>query len=82
MPRDAASARMHRRRLPTSWRVFAFRCVLSLMLVAPGLAHPQSLPQLLRMPLERLLQLEISPPHAAVNGAPTADLRMRRPHAA
>lgn len=82
MPRDAASACVYRRRLPPSWHAFAFRFALSLMLVAPGLAHPQSLPQLLRMPLERLLQLEISPPHAAVNGASTADLRMRRPHAA
>ena len=40
----------------------------SLLLLAPALstaAHPRSLKQLLRLPLDCLLQLELSPPRAS-----------------
>jgi hypothetical protein len=35
--------------------------LLALALAFPSAAHPYTLEQLLRLPLERLLQLEISP---------------------
>lgn len=40
------------------WRRHA--ALLALALAVPGVAHPFSLDQLLRLPLEQLLQLEIS----------------------
>jgi hypothetical protein len=39
----------------------ATRVVLALALAMPGLAYPATLPELLRMPLEQLLRLKISP---------------------
>ena len=42
---------------------------LALALAVPGPAHPYDLPQLLSMPLERLLQLKITTRGAAILAA-------------
>jgi len=50
--------------LPVSaayWRRRLMRSLLVLALAFPSAAYPYTLEQLLRLPLERLLQLEISP---------------------
>jgi len=50
--------------LPVStahWRRRLLPGLLALALTFPSAAHPYTLEQLLRLPLERLLQLEISP---------------------
>lgn len=44
-----------------SWRRRALLVLLGLSLVNPSGAQPLSMDQLLRLPLQRLLQLEISP---------------------
>lgn len=41
------------------------RCLLALVMLMPGAAYPISLPQLLRLPLEELLRLEITSPASA-----------------
>ncbi len=41
-------------------------------LAAPSAAHPFTLTELLRMPLERLLQMQITPRHAALFESPGA----------
>lgn len=46
---------------PGHWRRRAGPGLLVLALACPGLAHPISLGQLLTLPLETLLQLDISP---------------------
>jgi hypothetical protein len=43
------------------WRRRLLPGLLTLVLAFPGTAHPYTLEQLLRLPLEQLLQLEISP---------------------
>jgi hypothetical protein len=45
---------------PGGWRRRAAAGLLALGLTFPGVTHPYSLEQLLRLPLERLLQLKIS----------------------
>lgn len=47
------------------WRRRLAAGPLALALIFPGVAHPFSLDQLLRLPLEQLLQLQISPRRAA-----------------
>jgi hypothetical protein len=46
------------------WRRLA-ACLAALALAWPGAAHPYTLPQLLALPFERLLQLTIQPMPAA-----------------
>ena len=53
---------------PTGWRRHTAAVLLALGLAGPGVAHPLSLGELLRLPLEQLLQLQISPRRVA--GAP------------
>jgi len=55
------------------------RCLLALALAVPGTAHPISLSQLLRLPLEQLLRLEISAPANAWSGRPGATLVLPMP---
>ena len=45
----------------THWRGRLLPGLLALALAFPTAAHPYTLEQLLRLPLEQLLQLEISP---------------------
>lgn len=52
---------------PGRWRRHAAPGLLALALACPGLAHPISLDQLLRLPLEHLLQLDISPRRASAS---------------
>ena len=47
------------------WRHAVPRCLLVLAMTMPAAAYPISLPQLLRLPLEQLLQLQISAPSTA-----------------
>ena len=44
------------------WRKRLLSALAVMILAAPNPAYPYELEQLLRLPLERLLQLEISPP--------------------
>lgn len=53
------------------WRRRLAAGPLALALTFPGVAHPFSLDQLLRLPLEQLLQLQISPRHVACAGGDT-----------
>jgi hypothetical protein len=82
MRRRFAPAPFGRRAGFTAWRAAIARGAFALLLLAPPMAHPQSLPQLLRLPLERLLQLEISAPAAPADGASTSATPLGRPHAA
>ena len=50
-----------------------------LALALPCAAFPYSLQDLLRLPLERLLQLEISPPNGSGAAAPAAASKTRPP---
>lgn len=59
-----------RRALP--WRARLAPCVLAATLAVPGAAHPYSLDALLRMPLDRLLQLQVAPRRAALGDGPNA----------
>lgn len=43
--------------------------LMALLLVLPGAAYPITLPQLLRLPLEQLLRLEISAPARGIGAA-------------
>ena len=47
------------------WRKRSWAGLLALALLVPGAAHPFSLEQLLLLPLEHLLQLEITPRRAS-----------------
>jgi hypothetical protein len=47
-----------------AWQRRAACALVTLALGFPGMAHPFTIQQLLRMPLEQLLQLRISPPTA------------------
>jgi hypothetical protein len=57
------------------WRRHTAPVLLALALAGPGVAHPLSLGQLLRLPLEQLLQLQISPRRVA--GAPADNAALR-----
>lgn len=48
------------------WQARLTPCVLAAALAVPGAAHPYSLDSLLRMPLERLLQLQVTPRRIAL----------------
>ena len=54
------------------WRARLAPCVLAATLAVPGAAHPYSLDALLRMPLDRLLQLQVAPLRAALGDGPNA----------
>jgi hypothetical protein len=43
-----------------SWRLGLSRCLLALAMALPGAAHPHNLTQLLSLPLEELLRLQIA----------------------
>lgn len=67
------------------WRARLALCLLAAGLAAPGAAHPYGLDALLRMPLERLLQLQVAPRRAALGKVPNAAVAQvsradRRPH--
>ena len=53
---------------PRTWRQRMAVGPLALALTFPGAAHPFSMDHLLRLPLEQLLQLQISPRHVACAG--------------
>ena len=65
-PTPTMNASADRAQRPGHWRRRAVPGLLALALALPGLAHPISLGQLLRLPLENLLQLEISQRRAGV----------------
>ena len=50
---------------PAGWRRHTAPVLLALAVAGPGVAHPLSLGQLLSLPLEQLLQLQISPRRVA-----------------
>lgn len=52
----------------------------TLALAVPCAAFPYSLQDLLRLPLQRLLQLEILPPNGSGAAAPAAASKTRPPH--
>lgn len=84
MPIHPSLAPSARRARP--WRARLLPGVLAAALAAPQAAHPYTLDALLRMPLERLLQLEVTPRRAALTAAPQVALAQgshveRRAHA-
>ncbi len=52
------------------WRARLAPGLIAAALAVPGAAHPYSLDALLQMPLERLLQLQITPRRAALATGP------------
>ncbi len=61
--------------LPNLRRAWQHRLVCAVMAMGmgfPGAAYPLGIDQLLRMPLEQLLQLRITPPSAASDCMATA----------
>ena len=68
--------RAHR---PGHWRRRAGPGLLALALACPGLAHPISLGQLLKLPLETLLQLNISPRRSSADGGAGSPQRPAAP---
>ena len=70
------------------WRALLTPYVLAAALAAPGAASPYSLDALLKMPLERLLQLQVAPRRAALGEVPSTPVARApmadkwRPHAA
>jgi len=60
------------------WRARVAPGLLAALMAAPGPALPYSLDSLLRMPLERLLQLQVVPRRAAQIGAPEAAVAQDR----
>lgn len=62
-----------------SWRASLSRCLLALALTLPGVAHPLSLTQLLSLPFEELLRLQISAAVPAWNPPPASRLGLPAP---
>jgi hypothetical protein len=61
---------------PRNHRVALCRMAATISLLLPGAAYPYTLDQLLHLPLERLLQLQVATPRAAPAHGPAPSARM------